>query len=167
MIITPDGNDKRGTSPFWDTNYYDGENGKVATLIGVELVQEVKRHYRTISDPNYWAMGGLSSGAWGAFNIGLRYLHRFHIFFSHTGYFIDNSGDRNSPQVFIQDIPDEQQKKIRAYLDAGEGDEKYLDTTREFHNVLDRLGIFNEFYVFPGDMELSVKMWDGIIGDNT
>jgi enterochelin esterase-like enzyme len=150
LIIMPDGNDKRGTTPFWDSEYFDGENGNVATYIAVDLVQEVKGQFRTIEDSHYWAMGGLSSGAWGAFNIGLRHLDKFTIFFSHTGYFIDKSGTQNSPQIFIEDIPQSERQRIRAYLDAGEGDEKYLDATRDFHNVLDRLGIYNELHVFRG-----------------
>lgn len=150
LFITPDGNDKRGTTPFWDSEYFDGENGKVGTYIAVDLVKEVKAQFRTIEDPHYWAMGGLSSGAWGAYNIGLRHLDKFTIFFSHTGYFIDKSGAQNSPQIFIEEIPPAQRSRIRAYLDAGEGDAKYLEATRNFHAVLDRLGIYNEFHVFPG-----------------
>lgn len=158
LIIMPDGNDNRGSSPFWDSDYFDGANGKVSTYIGVDLVKEVKQQYRTIEDSHYWAMGGLSSGAWGAYNIGLRHLNRFTIFFSHTGYFVDKSGTENSPQDFVEQIPQTERKRIRAYLDAGEADEKYLDTTRDFHQVLDRLGIYNEFYVFPGG--------HGIVGQN-
>ncbi|MGG6264569.1 alpha/beta hydrolase [Leptolyngbya sp. AN03gr2] len=158
LIIMPDGNDDRGTSPFWDSDYFDGEHGKVATYIGSDLVQEVKRQFRTIEDSHYWAMGGLSSGGWGAFNIGLRHIERFNIFFSHTGYFIDDSGSQNSPQSFVAQIPPEKRKRIRAYLDAGEADEKYLDATRDFHKVLSSLGIYNEFYVFPGG--------HGIVGQN-
>lgn len=150
IIVTPDGSDDRGTSPFWDPDYYDGENGKVATLIGVDLVKEIESHYRTQIEPQFWAMGGLSSGAWGAFNIGLRYLNEFHIFFSHTGYFKDTSGDQNSPLLFIDQIPDEERQHLRIYLDAGEADNKYLEATQEFHQTLDRLDIKNEFRVFPG-----------------
>ncbi|WNZ47033.1 alpha/beta hydrolase-fold protein [Leptolyngbya boryana CZ1] len=150
LLIMPDGNDQRGTSPFWDSDYFDGANGKVATYIAEDLVKEVKAQFRTIEDSHYWAMGGLSSGAWGAFNIGLRHLDKFTIFFSHTGYFIDKSGAENSPQLFVTQISQAERRRIRAYLDAGEGDEKYLDATRDFHKVLDRLGIYNEFCVFPG-----------------
>lgn len=158
LIITPDGNDDRGTSPFWDSDYFDGEHGKVSTYIGVDLVKEVKQEFRTIEDSHYWAMGGLSSGGWGAYNIGLRHLERFTIFFSHTGYFIDNSGNQNSPQSFVEQIPPPDRKRIRAYLDAGEADEKYLDATRDFHIALSNLEIYNEFYVFPGG--------HGIVGQN-
>jgi enterochelin esterase-like enzyme len=150
IVITPDGNDQRGTSPLWDPDYFDGPNGKVATLIGSELVQEVKSRYRTLDQPQFWAIGGLSSGGWGAFNIGLRYVTQFHLLFSHTGYFVSKTGAENSPEAFVEEIPVNVRKQLRIYLDAGESDEKFLDATREFHQTLDRLEIPNEFHVYPG-----------------
>ena len=150
IVITPDGNDQRGTSPLWDPDYFDGPNGNVATLIGSDLVQVVKSRYRTLNQPQFWAIGGLSSGGWGAFNIGLRHLKQFHILFSHTGYFISKTGAENSPEVFVEDIPTDVRKQLRIYLDAGESDEKFLDSTKEFHETLDRLEIPNEFHVYPG-----------------
>lgn len=36
IVITPDGNDKRGSSPLYDPDYYDGPNGNIGTLIGSE-----------------------------------------------------------------------------------------------------------------------------------
>ncbi|MBL1179368.1 alpha/beta hydrolase [Pantanalinema sp. GBBB05] len=158
IVITPDGNDNRGSSPFWDSDYYDGPNGKVATLIGSELVQVVKSRYRTLNQPQFWAMGGISSGGWGALNIGLRYINQFRTFFSHTGYFTDISGMANSPKTFIQQIPVSAGKGLRIYLDAGEDDHQYLDATQAFHQTLNQLGIFNEFHVFPGG--------HGIVGPN-
>lgn len=150
IVITPDGNDKRGTSPFWDSDYYDGPNGKVGTLIGSELVKIVKSRYRTLNEPQFWAMGGQSSGGWGAFNIGLRHLNNFNVFFSSSGYFTDNSGTANSPQDFIEKIPVAERERIRAYLDAGEQDKEFLTSTQQFHQTLDKLGIANEFHAFPG-----------------
>ena len=150
IVITPDGNDQRGTSPLWDPDYFDGPNGKVATLIGSDLVQAVKSRYRTLNQPQFWAIGGLSSGGWGAFNIGLRYPEQFHILFSHTGYFISKTGAENSPEVFVEEMPTDVRKQLRLYLDAGESDEKFLEATKEFHETLDRLEISNEFHVYPG-----------------
>ncbi len=150
IVITPDGNDKRGTSPFWDSDYYDGSNGKVGTLIGEELVEIVKSNYRTLNEPQFWAMGGQSSGGWGALNIGLRYLNNFNNFFSSSGYFTDDSGTANSPQDFIAKIPAAERKRIKIYLDAGEQDKEFLTSTQKFHQTLNKLGIANEFDAFPG-----------------
>lgn len=158
IVITPDGNDKRGSSPLWDPDYYDGPNGKVGTLIGSELVQLVKQRYRTLNEPQFWAMGGLSSGGWGALNIGLRHLDNFNIFFSHIGYFTDESGTQNSPQVFVKQIPPAQRQRLHIYLDAGLDDltgSEFLESTRQFHQTLNQLGINNVFNAFPGGHGLS------------
>jgi enterochelin esterase-like enzyme len=45
-------------------------------------------------------------------------------------------------------VKDKQQ--LRAYLDAGEGDENFLISTQQFHEQLNSLGIANEFHKFPG-----------------
>lgn len=158
IVITPDGNDKRGSSPLFDPDYYDGPNGNVGTLIGSELVGVVKSRYRTLNEPQFWAIGGLSSGGWGALNIGLRHLDNFNIFFSHIGYFTDDSGPQNSPQVFVQQIPNEQRQRLRIYLDAGLNDlsgSEFLDSTRKFHQTLNQLGIDNVFHALPGGHGLS------------
>lgn len=155
IIITPDGNDQRGSSPLFDPDYYDGPNGKVGTLIGSELVQVVKSRYRTLENPQFWALGGLSSGGWGAFNIGLRYPQNFKILFSHSGYFTDDSSPRNSPQQIVQQLPVQDRKQLRVYLDAGKSDSNLLASTQAFHKTLDKLGIENVFYAFPGGHGLS------------
>jgi enterochelin esterase-like enzyme len=110
----------------------------------------IKSRYRSLNDPQFWAMGGVSSGGWGAYNIGLRHLNNFHVFFSHAGYFTDSSGAENSPNQFIQKIPTAQLQMIRAYLDGGQSDPDLLASTQQFHQTLNRLGVANEFHAFPG-----------------
>lgn len=155
IVITPDGNDNRGSSPLYDPDYFDGPHGKVATLIGTELVEVVKSRYRTLTIPQFWALGGLSSGGWGAFNIGLRHLNNFNILFSHSGYFIDDSGLQNSPQLIVQKLPIQERKRLRVYLDAGLGDPDLLASTKDFHKTLNKLNVKNVFYAFPGGHGLS------------
>ncbi|WP_199337559.1 esterase family protein [Nostoc sp. FACHB-152] len=155
IIITPDGNDNRGSSPLYDPDYYDGPNGKIGTLIGSELVQVVKSRYRTLDQPKFWALGGLSSGGWGAFNIGLRYLNNFNILFSHSGYFTDDSGAKNSPLQIVKQLSIADKKRLRVYLDAGLNDSNLLGSTKAFHQVLEELNIANVFYAFPGGHGLS------------
>lgn len=153
IVITPDGNDKRGSSPLWDPQYYDGPHGKVGTLIGSELVQVVKSRYRTLEEPQFWAIGGLSSGGWGATNIGLHHPNNFNTMFSQIGYFTDQSGPENSPQDYVKKIPKEQRKNLHLYMDAGKDDlmgKEFLDSSQKFHETLDKLGIDNEYHAFPG-----------------
>lgn len=150
IIITPDGNDLRGSSRYWDPDYIDGANGRVATAIGDELVKVVQSRYRTLPTPNFWAIGGLSSGGWGAINVGLHHLQHFSVLFSHSGYFVDKSGAENSPFYFVETLPERDRKRLHIYLDSGSVDKRYLKQAIAFHQKLDQLGIVNEFMAFPG-----------------
>lgn len=152
IIIMPDGNDNRGSSALYDPQYFDGPNGKVGTLIGDDLVQQVKSQYRTLNGPQNWAMGGVSSGGWGAINIGLRHLDTFGTLFSHSGYFTDSSGAENSPETFITQLPPSQLKALHIYMDAGENseDELFRTSSQAFHQKLDQLGVSNTLNIFPG-----------------
>jgi enterochelin esterase-like enzyme len=150
IIITPDGNDKRGSSRYWDPEYIDGKDGKVATAIGDELVKVVQSRYRTLPTPDFWAIGGLSSGGWGAINIGLHHPDHFSVLFSHSGYFTDRSGAQNSPLQFVSTLPEQVQQRLRIYMDTGLSDKDYLEQARAFHHHLEQLGITNQFQAFPG-----------------
>ncbi|QKQ77408.1 esterase family protein [Nostoc sp. TCL240-02] len=150
IIITPDGNDKRGSSPYRDPEYIDGPNGKVSTAVGDELVKVVQSRYRTLTNPDFWAIGGLSSGAWGAMNVGLHNLNHFSILFSHSGYFKDKSGPTNSPIIYIKGISIPAKKRLRIYLDSGKADIEEIDEAKNFSQVLNNLKIYNLFRKFPG-----------------
>jgi enterochelin esterase-like enzyme len=150
IIITPDGNDKRGSSPYWDPQYIDGPNGKVATAVGYELVKVVQSRYRTLPTPDFWAMGGLSSGGWGAMNVGLHNLQNFSILFSHSGYFKDKSGPENSPITYIKYLPPQAKKRLRIYIDSGASDTEEIDDAREFSEILSQEKVYNLFRHFPG-----------------
>ena len=154
IVVTPDGNDNRAYRfGSYDPNYYDGPNGNVGTLIGAELPTLLKVQYRTWSNPQLWAIGGLSSGGWGALNIGLRHLDQFCIFFSEIGYFVDSSGSQNSPTLYVRSFPTSNLNNIHVYMDAGVDDLKhpvFLNSSHEFHRVLDQLHVDNVFYAFPG-----------------
>lgn len=152
IIIAPDGYDWRGSSPFYDPQYTDRPNSKMNTAIGEELVKLVQSRYRTLPAPDFWAIGGLSSGGWGALNIGLHHPAHFSTLFSHSGYFRDPSGSENSPVQYIQTLPKIVRQQLHIYLDAGSGpgDSRFLAQSQEFHQVLDQLGVANVFNAFPG-----------------
>ncbi|MBD2593769.1 esterase family protein [Nostoc spongiaeforme FACHB-130] len=150
IIITPDGNDKRGSSPYFDPQYIDGPNGKVVTAVGDELVKLVQQRYRTLPNPDFWAMGGLSSGGWGAMNVGLHNLQNFSVLFSHSGYFKDKSGPQNSPISYIKTLPNQAKKRLRIYLDSGTSDTEELDDAKEFSKVLNQQKVYNLLQQFTG-----------------
>lgn len=165
IVITPDGNDKRGSSPFWDPQYFDGPNGSVGTAIGSELVQIIQTHYRTLPNPTFWAIGGLSSGAWGALNIGLHYPNHFSILFSHSGYFVDRSGPQNSPMDVIKALSSNTLQHLKIYLDTGSSDEHfYVDQNQQFHQLLDQLHVTNQLQLFSGSH--SWRYWRQHLADS-
>ncbi len=152
IVIMPDGNDNRGSSPLWDPQYFNGERGNLDTLIGTELVNVVKSRYRTLAEPKNWAIGGVSSGGWGSMNIGLRHLDTFSTLFSHSGYFTDQSGPQNSPLAFIGSLPSAQLKTLHVYMDAGDNaeDEFFRTSSQAFHQKLNQLDVSNVLNIFPG-----------------
>jgi enterochelin esterase-like enzyme len=150
IVITPDGNDKRGSSSHWDPQYIDGPYGKVSQAVGNELVKVVKNRYRTLPSPDFWALGGLSSGGWGAMNVGLHHLNNFSILFSHSGYFRDRSGPQNSPIIYIKSISIEAKKRLRIYLDSGKLDTDEIQEAQQFSKVLGELKIYSMFRQFSG-----------------
>lgn len=150
IVVTPDGNDLRGKSRYHDPEYFDGPNGKIATALGDELVQVLQSRYRTINNPDFWAIGGLSSGAWGAVNIGLHFPDRYHVLFSHSGYFIDRSGAANSPQSYIKTMSAQSLKPLHIYLDVGESDGEYVPWNQSFYTELQKLNVQSQINVFPG-----------------
>jgi enterochelin esterase-like enzyme len=150
IIVTPDGNDVRGSSGQWDPQYIDGPNGAVASYLGDELVQTLRQQYRTAPGPKFWAIGGLSSGAWGALNIGMKFPQHYGVLFSHSGYFVDQSGPQNSPLQIVQGMRAADRQSLRIYLDLGNEDEKYLAQAQEFQTKLENLNVPHQLRVFPG-----------------
>ena len=164
IIITPDGYDQRGTTGLRDPEYLDGPNGKIATHIGKELVTVVQSRYRTLPVPNYWAIGGLSSGGWGAINIGLHHTKNFSILFSHSGYFRDKSGYRNSPIELVRNLSLQERQNLRIYLDAGKSDSISLNQNQQFSTTLKQLKIATVVREFPG--EHSWRYWRQHLADS-
>jgi enterochelin esterase-like enzyme len=150
IVITPDGNDQRGSNAHWDPDYFDGPHGKVATAIGDELVRVIQSRYRTLPAPSAWAIGGLSSGAWGALNIGLHYPNHFGTLFSHSGYFVDKSGPQNSPIELVKTLSQSDRKHLSIYIDTGTADKRYLSQAQQFYQQLQQQGIKSAFMTFPG-----------------
>jgi enterochelin esterase-like enzyme len=164
IVVAPDGNDRRGRSRFWDPQYFDGPNGPMAAALGDELVKVIQRRYRTLPAPRYWALGGLSSGAWGALNIGLKWPGHFSILFSHSGYVLDASGPANSPLVTVPTLPAARLRALRVYLDSGSDDARHRQESARFHALLDQLGVENVFHVFPGSH--SWRYWREHLADS-
>ncbi|HVD02429.1 MAG TPA: alpha/beta hydrolase-fold protein [Candidatus Dormibacteraeota bacterium] len=85
IVVSPDGNGPRGgAGDSWADDYVPGDRAESSFL--QELIPAVSSHFRVLGDRDHQALGGLSSGGYGAVNIALR----------HPGLFvlaIDLAGD--------------------------------------------------------------------------
>jgi enterochelin esterase-like enzyme len=117
VAVFPDGNggDTR------DTQYINSADGKELNedFICKTVVDYVDNNFLTIEDPKFRAIGGLSSGAYGAINLGLKHQDVFGLVVSLSGYgYIDNNilsnqliqGSKqavfdNSPLDYIDNLP--------------------------------------------------------------
>ena len=83
--------------------------------------------------------------------MGLHHLNHFSILFSHSGYFRDASGSKNSPMAFVKTLSSQQRRQLRIYLDTGKEDTSFLNENRQFHAILNRLKVTNILNEFPGE----------------
>jgi enterochelin esterase-like enzyme len=113
-------------------------------------VRVIQSRYRKLNAPQFWAIGGISSGGWGALNIGLHHLNTFHIFFSHSGYFTDAAGSANSPDVFVQQLSVSSDEFCGSIWTLEKAIPISWHRHTQFHQTLNRLGVANVFYAFPG-----------------
>lgn len=127
-----------------------------------ELPRFVDSTLRTIPSPNARAMIGLSSGGYGAINLGTRHQDVYHILGSHSGYFdpdletdqiermLGPEGplwDRNDPHKHVSEWRSD--PHLRIYLDCGDGDELLADN-QQLHRELTANGIKHVLHVTDG-----------------
>jgi enterochelin esterase-like enzyme len=95
IVVLPDGN---GQGTFGDSEYIDApakqknkQPGlKVGTFIAVDVVNWTDSHYRTIRSPIGRLIGGISTGGYGAANLGLQRPDLFGTIMSFSGYYRAN-----------------------------------------------------------------------------
>lgn len=73
VVMPSDGGHGHGT--FY-MNWYNGA-GNFEDYFIYDLIPEIDKSYRTLTEPKYRAIGGLSMGGFGAFSLALRYPHLF------------------------------------------------------------------------------------------
>ena len=128
----------------------------------LEVVSIIDRKYKTIKERKGRGIGGLSSGAYGAMNIGLHHNDQFAYIISHSGYFINNervtnrllgrdeeARFKNNPLDYIRDKTLDSYTFI--YFDIGNLDAKeFIKENEEMDSVLKQKGIQHEFNITPG-----------------
>ncbi len=162
ILVLPDGNGRRGATSEW-ANSGDGKQ-RIEDYMVDEVVPYVDQKYRTISDPDYRAIGGLSMGGFGATNIAIHHPDRFGFVISLGGYYrVEGTiwGQDttykllNSPTYTLK--KEARAQKLRMYIGAATQDQPYYNYAKSFVEELKQLKIPHTFDVETG--RHSWKVW--------
>ena len=155
LLILPDGNGRPGETSEWG-NSFDGHQ-LMETSIAIDLVRYVDRHYRTLADPAYRGIGGLSMGGFGAMNIAVHHPDIFGFVISLGGYYhAEGSVWGNNAACIRANSPADVlpgQKRawnLRMYIGAATKDQPYYTAARQFVQELAQLHIAYHFDVLYG-----------------
>lgn len=144
--------------------YLNSANGAVMVedYMSHELRQFIDSTLRTIPSPNARALVGLSSGGYGAINVGTKHQDVFHVLASHSGYFdpdlergqiermLGPKGplwDKNNPHKHVSEWRSD--PNLRIYLDCGDSDELLADN-QQLDKELNANSINHVFYITDG-----------------
>jgi S-formylglutathione hydrolase FrmB len=135
-------------------NKWDGSDNEMEYFVR-DVVPYIDAHYRTIPDRFHRAIGGLSSGGYCAFNIGLHYPSLFNTIFGISAYFhalrhevfgLNDPFGRNprflaanSPDDYVAHVPGVHQMHL--FLVDSTADWGFTAYTMRFDRQLTRLGI--------------------------
>ncbi len=168
IIVTPEGNNG------WYSDSVTVANDKYESYIIKELIPEIDKKFRTISDREHRAIAGLSMGGYGSLKFGLKYPEKFVLVGSFSGALgaasftektaggigksIDaifgdvESENRKSNDIFriVKEISPEKIKSLPfVYLDCGTEDFLFQNN-RDFVGLLLEKKILHEFRQLPG-----------------
>jgi enterochelin esterase-like enzyme len=152
LIVLPE-----GEQSYW-VDHTDG-GPAWGTYVARDLVGEIDRRYRTLTDREHRAVGGNSMGAVGALQLALNYPAVFGVAGAHSptlrgrdslpSYFGDQAYFEAHDPVSLMMKGPETARGVRLWLDVGEGD-YFLGTVTAISDRLDALEIPHEFNVWPG-----------------
>jgi enterochelin esterase-like enzyme len=173
LAVFPDGNG----GLLNDTQFIDSADHTQLneTFITKTLINYVDEHYRTRHDKQWRAIGGASSGGFGALNIGLKHQDLFGYIISLSGYgkiqkniqtnrVIQGSQtviDQNSPITYLPTLT---QKDSDVLLISAEG-EKFYPDNKSLATQLTTAGFTNEFQHYSGMhgwIFWTIHMYDGL-----
>ncbi len=157
IMILPDGNGRPGQTSEWG-NSGDGRQ-LMETYVAVDLVRYIDAKYRTIAEPAYRGMGGLSMGGFGAMNIALHHPDVFGFVISLGGYYRAEGSVWGKNTAYIRTnspidvLPDDKAAwKLHMYIGAATKDQPYYTDALQFVqelkglHILYRLDIQNGYH---------------------
>ena len=140
IVIMPDG------ESLW---YSDSDSDPWRSMFLTEMMPQVEAEYRTINNPNFRALSGISMGGMGAFSIGLAHPELFSSIASHIGA-LSYTPVGLPPLAQAAVMTPEQLKHYSIYFDACESDEfRFDDAARAMNAELTVKGVPHTWAVYP------------------
>ena len=147
------------------TNFLNRADGtwQMEDFIVHEVVPWMDKTYRTIPTARARALLGISAGAYGAFNLGMKHPDIWSILGSHSGFFTPADDaeenikilgppgplwDQNNPMLEAKRLP--VGAPLHFYMDVGQGSE-FLGELKKMKAELRARQIDNVTHIFPGD----------------
>lgn len=181
IIVMPEGDNG------WYSDSASVPHDKYESYIIAELIPEIDKKYRTISDRRHRAVAGLSMGGYGSIKFGLKYPEMFSLVGSFSGalgaasFNEKNAGGigksidaifgavegekRQSNDIFkiVKEMPADKIKNLPfIYLDCGTED-FLIQSNRDFAALLLEKKIPHEFRQLPGKHDW--KFWNAEVNE--
>ncbi|MGV8895837.1 MAG: OmpL47-type beta-barrel domain-containing protein [Rhodoglobus sp.] len=118
IVIMPDG------ESLW---YVDSTAVKWRTMFYTEMMPLVDAEYRTLADPSFRGLSGVSMGGFGAWSIGLESPDKFSSIASHIGAIGSTQGGKPRPYDKVNTMTTEELSHYDFFFDACEFDEYAFD----------------------------------------
>jgi enterochelin esterase-like enzyme len=146
IMILPDGNGRRGQTSEWGNSF--DKHQLIEKYVAVDLIKYVDSRYRTIAEPAFRGIGGLSMGGFGAMNIAIHHPDVFGFVISLGGYYHAEGSIWGNNAAYIRvnspaDVlpGDKQAWKLHMFIGAATKDEPYYTYSMQFVQELKRLQI--------------------------
>lgn len=140
IVIMPDG------ESLW---YADTSTDPWRSMFLQEMMPQVDAEFRTLDDPDFRALSGVSMGGFGAFSIGLDNPDLFTSIASHIGSLSYNPNGI-TPIAQATEMTADELTHYSLYFDACEFDEyRFDDAARSMDAVLTEKGVPHTFAVYP------------------
>jgi enterochelin esterase-like enzyme len=162
IMVFPDGNGRPGQTSEWGNS--GDQRQLMETFVAVDLVKYVDAKYRTLAEPAWRGIGGLSMGGFGAMNIALHHPDVFGFVISLGGYYRAEGSIWGKNRAYLQAnspldlLPhDPAAWGLHLYLGAATKDQPYYTDTLQFVQELRRLHLSYQLDIQPGYH--SWKVW--------
>lgn len=150
IVVMPQGDDG-----YWMNHAKGGR--RWGDYVAIDLVHDVDASFRTLTDPDHRAIGGLSMGGFGALHLAFSHPDTFRSVGGHSPSLQPNNGlvSAGTPAEYAQRDPIQLAAqapgvdKLRIWIDAGSAD-PWLKRDELLHTALTQRGITHQWNVGNG-----------------